>query len=126
VNHKRVGRILREDNLLCIRRRKFVCTTDSNHSFRVYPNLAGKMELTGVDQLWIADITYIRLETEFVYLASDPAGLLQGTEFCLLANSVFETTAALIPHWHNWSVPGCSIFHHSAGTLRKRIDLRLA
>jgi transposase InsO family protein len=69
VNHKRVGRILREDNLLCIRRRKFVCTTDSNHSFRVYPNLAGKMELTGVDQLWIADITYIRLETEFVYLA---------------------------------------------------------
>jgi hypothetical protein len=69
VNHKRVGRILREDNLLCIRRRKFVCTTDSNHSFRVYPNLAGKMELTGVDQLWIADITYIRLEAEFVYLA---------------------------------------------------------
>ena len=69
MNHKRVGRILREDNLLCIRRRKFVCTTDSNHSLRVYPNLAGKMELTGVDQLWVADITYIRLETEFVYLA---------------------------------------------------------
>ena len=45
VNHKRVGRIMREDNLLCIRRRKFVCTTDSNHSFRVYPNWAGKMEL---------------------------------------------------------------------------------
>jgi transposase InsO family protein len=69
VNHKRVGRILREDNLLCIRRRKFVCTTDSNHGFRVYPNLAGKMELTGLDRLWVADITYIRLETEFVYLA---------------------------------------------------------
>ena len=69
VNHKRVGRIMREDNLLCIRRKKFVRTTDSNHSFRVYPNLAAKMELTGVDQLWIADITYIRLETEFVYLA---------------------------------------------------------
>ena len=69
VNHKRVGRILREDNLLCIRRRKFVCTTDSNHGFRVYPNLAEKMELTGVDQLWVADITYIRLETEFIYLA---------------------------------------------------------
>ena len=68
-NHKRVGRILREDNLLCIRRRKFVCTTDSNHSLRVYPNLAGKMELTGLDQLWVADITYIRLETEFIYLA---------------------------------------------------------
>jgi len=69
VNHKRVGRILREDNLLCLRKRKFVVTTDSNHSFRVYPNLAGNLELTGIDQLWIADITYIRLETEFIYLA---------------------------------------------------------
>lgn len=69
VNHKRVGRILREDNLLCLRRRKFVVTTDSNHNFRVYPNLAAEMELTGIDQLWRADITYIRLETEFVYLA---------------------------------------------------------
>jgi putative transposase len=69
VNHKRVGRIMREDNLLCLRRRKFVVTTDSNHPFHVYPNLAGSMELTGIDQLWIADITYIRLETEFVYLA---------------------------------------------------------
>jgi len=69
VNHKRVGRIMREDNLLCLRRRKFVVTTDSNHNLRVYPNLAAKMELTGIDQLWRADITYIRLETEFVYLA---------------------------------------------------------
>lgn len=69
VNHKRVGRILREDNLLCLRRRKFVVTTDSNHSFRVYPNLAKDAQLTGIDQLWRADITYIRLETEFVYLA---------------------------------------------------------
>ncbi len=69
VNHKRVRRIMREDNLLCLRRRKFVVTTDSNHSRPVYPNLAGEMRLTGVNQLWVADITYIRLETEFVYLA---------------------------------------------------------
>ena len=69
VNHKRVGRILREDNLLCLRRRKFVATTNSNHGFAVYPNLARDMHLTGLDQLWIADITYIRLELEFVYLA---------------------------------------------------------
>jgi putative transposase len=67
--HRRVGRIMREDNLLCLRKRKFVVTTDSNHNLRVYPNLAGSMELTGLDQLWIADITYIRLEMEFVYLA---------------------------------------------------------
>jgi len=61
---------MREDNLLCLRRRKFrVITTDSNHALRVYPNLAAGMELTGIDQLWIADITYIRLELEFIYLA---------------------------------------------------------
>lgn len=69
VNHKRVYRIMRQDNLLCLRRRKFVVTTDSNHSRPVYPNLARGMMLTGIDQLWVADITYIRLETEFVYLA---------------------------------------------------------
>jgi transposase InsO family protein len=69
VNHKRVGRILKEDNLLCLRRRKFVITTNSAHGWAVYPNLAGEMVLTGLNQLWIADITYIRLEVEFVYLA---------------------------------------------------------
>jgi len=69
VNHKRVGRIMREDNLLCLRRRKFVATTDSDHDLRVYPNHAKDMEPIGIDQLWRADITYIRLETEFVYLA---------------------------------------------------------
>ena len=68
-NHKRVRRIMREDNLLCLRRRNFVVTTDSNHSRPVYPNLAGELIPTGIDQLWVADITYIRLETEFVYLA---------------------------------------------------------
>ena len=69
VNHKRVRRIMREDNLLCLRRRKFVVTTDSHHSGKVYPNLAGELVLTGLNQLWVADITYIRLEREFVYLA---------------------------------------------------------
>lgn len=69
VNHKRVRRILREDNLLCLRKRRFVVTTDSNHGFPIYPNLAKSMEVDGIDQLWVADITYIRLETEFVYLA---------------------------------------------------------
>ena len=69
VNHKRVHRILREDNLLCLRRRKFVLTTDSDHNLPVYPNRAREMTLSGIDQLWVADITYIRLELEFVYLA---------------------------------------------------------
>jgi len=69
VNHKRVYRLMREDNLLCLRRRKFVVTTDSAHALPVYPNLASAMTLTGLDQLWVADITYIRLRAEFVYLA---------------------------------------------------------
>jgi putative transposase len=69
VNPKRVYRILREDNLLCIRKRKFIVTTDSNHGRKIYPNLAHTMVLTGLDQLWVADITYIRLRGEFVFLA---------------------------------------------------------
>jgi len=69
VNHKRVYRLMREDNLLCLRKRKFVVTTDANHGLPVYPNLARDMTLSGLNQLWVADITYIRLELEFVYLA---------------------------------------------------------
>jgi transposase InsO family protein len=69
VSRKRVQRLMREDNLLCVVKRKFVVTTDSAHGQKVYPNLAGSMILTGVDQLWVADITYIRLVEEFVYLA---------------------------------------------------------
>jgi len=69
VNPKRVYRILREDNLLCIRKRKFVVTSNSNHGRKIYPNLARRMILTGTDQLWVADITYIRLREEFVFLA---------------------------------------------------------
>jgi putative transposase len=69
VNPKRVYRILREDNLLCVRKRKFIVTTDSNHGRKVYANLAGKLVVTDVDQLWVADITYIRLQDEFVFLA---------------------------------------------------------
>lgn len=70
VNPKRVYRLMREDNLLCVRRRKFLVTTDSNHSRRVYPNLACALVLTGVNQLWIADLTYIRLLEQFVFLAA--------------------------------------------------------
>ena len=69
VNRKRVQRLMREDNLLCVVKRKFVVTTDSAHGKKVYPNRAASMILTGVDQLWVADITYIRLEEEFVFLA---------------------------------------------------------
>ena len=69
VNPKLVYRLMREDNLLCVRRRKFVVTTDSDHTRKVYPNLAPGMIVTAPDQLWRADITYIRLRDEFVFLA---------------------------------------------------------
>jgi putative transposase len=69
VNHKRVARILREDGLLGLQPRAFVVTTDSRHDLEVYLNLASRMKLTGMNQLWVAYITYIRLRAEFVYLA---------------------------------------------------------
>jgi putative transposase len=69
VNRKRVQRIMREDNLLCLRQKKFVVTTDSDHAWGFYPNLARDLTLTRINQLWVADITYIRLGEEFAYLA---------------------------------------------------------
>src|SRR5881398_925331 len=64
-----VSRLMQEDNLLAVQPRAFVVTTDSRHELEVYLNLASRMKLTGINQLWVADITYIRLKTEFVYLA---------------------------------------------------------
>ncbi len=70
VNHKRVLRLMGEDNLLCLRKRPFVpVTTASRHSWQVMPHLARGLIVTGLDQLWVADITYVRLQEEFVYLA---------------------------------------------------------
>ena len=69
LNHKRVARMMREDNLLAVPPRAFLVTTDSQHPLEVYLNLAARMKLTGPNQLWVADITYIRLRSEFVYLA---------------------------------------------------------
>jgi len=69
VNHKRIARMLREDNLLSLRRRAFLVTTDSRHGYTIHPNLARNMVLTATNQLWVADITYIRLADVFVYLA---------------------------------------------------------
>jgi transposase InsO family protein len=73
INHKRVLRIMREESLLCQLRRRWVKTTDSEHGLRTYPNLlanAGWRALTGLDQAWVADITYIRLREGFAYLAA--------------------------------------------------------
>jgi putative transposase len=69
VNHKRVQRIMAEESLLCHVKRRFIRTTNSNHGFRRFPNLTRDLEVTRLNQLWIADLTYIRLREQFVYLA---------------------------------------------------------
>lgn len=69
VNQKRVRRLMKEDNLICVKKRFKLQTTDSNHGEKIYPNLAKTLEVTGINQLWVADITYIQLSKEFVYLA---------------------------------------------------------
>src|ERR1700751_2631040 len=73
INHKRVLRLMRSDNLLCVRRRKFLFTTDSRHGLPIYPNLVEGLVVTSIDQLWVADITYIRLQSG-VCLSGRPAG----------------------------------------------------
>ncbi len=69
VNHKRVSRLMRLDNLLAVRKQRYVFTTDSRHTYAVYPNLAAGLVLTAINQLWVADITYVRLRETFLYLA---------------------------------------------------------
>jgi len=69
VNHKRVLRLMRESDLLVKCRRKWLCTTDSRHGYRVWPNLYRDARPTGINEVWVADLTYVRLLWEFVYLA---------------------------------------------------------
>ena len=70
VNHKRVLRVMREKGLLCKRKRRFTVTTDSRHRFPIYPNLVRDLPVTDLDQVWMADITYIGVRRGFVYLAA--------------------------------------------------------
>jgi putative transposase len=93
VNRKRVARIMREDHLLAIQPRAFVVTTDSEHELEIYLNIASRMKLTGINQLWVADITYIRLKTEFVYLAL----ILDAYSRKVVGWSLDETLATRLP-----------------------------
>jgi putative transposase len=69
VNHKRVSRLMRADNLLALRKKRYVLTTDAHHPFAIYPNLVPRLVVNSINQLWVADITYIRLRETFLYLA---------------------------------------------------------
>ena len=114
INHKRVRRVMREESLLCQLKRRFVVTTASGHALPTYPNLTIDVSLTGPDQLWVADLTYIRLPTSFVYLA---AILDAWSRRCIgwrLARTV-ETTLPLTALEHALAVrqPRPGLIHHS-------------
>jgi transposase InsO family protein len=114
VNHKKVKRIMREDNLLCLRKRKFVVTTDSKHPLPIYPNLAKSIHLTGINQLWVADITYIRLEVEFVYLAVIlDAFSRRMIGWALERTLADELTVAALRMALRDRAPGPGLMHHS-------------
>ncbi len=92
VNHKSILRMMRQDNLLAMQPRAFVVTTDSNHELEAYLNL-GSDELTGINQLWVADITDIRLKAEFVYLAV----ILDGSSRKVVGWALDRTLASRLP-----------------------------
>ena len=93
VNHKRVARLMRDDNLLAIQPRAFVVKTDAQHDLEGYLNLARRLTLTGSNQLWVADITSIRLRAEFVYLAV----LLDGFSRKVVGWALEPTLASRLP-----------------------------
>ena len=114
VNRKRVQRLMQTDNLLALQRRAFVVTTDSQHEFEVYLNLASRVKLTGINQLWVADITYIRLQKEFVYLAV----ILDAFSRKVVGWALDKTLAASLPKAALEMAiavrqPGPGLVHHS-------------
>ncbi|MGZ9151648.1 MAG: IS3 family transposase, partial [Nitrospira sp.] len=114
VNHKRVARLMREDNLLAVQPQAFVVTTDAQHDLEVYLNLASRLTLTGINQLWVADITYIRLKGEFVYLAV----MLDAYSRRVVGWAVDRTLAARLPiaaltHALAERHPSPGLVHHS-------------
>jgi putative transposase len=114
VNRKRVQRLMQTDNLLAVQRRAFVVTTDSKHDFEVYLNLARRLKLSSINQLWVADITYIRLQKEFVYLAV----ILDAFSRKVVGWALDRTLAASLPKAAlemaiTSRQPGPGLVHHS-------------
>jgi len=114
VNHKRVLRIMRESSLLVVTKKKWIKTTHSNHPYRKYPNLVEDFILTGIDQIWIADITYIRILLGFVYLAVIlDAFSRKVLGYCISKNLDTELTLQALRMAIYRRQPQRSIIHHS-------------
>ncbi len=114
VNHKRVLRMMRQEALLCQLQRRFVVTTDSGHARRTYPNLLADAPLTGPDQVWVADLTYIRLPTAFAYLACILDAWSRrcvGWQLSRWINT--DLTLAALAHALATRRPGPGLIHHS-------------
>jgi transposase InsO family protein len=114
INHKKVLRLMRESDLLCRVRRKWVKTTDSKHPFQRYPNLIKGMVMSRINQVWLADITYIRIRSGFVYLA----GILDGYSRRVIGYAIsanLETSLALkaLRMALAGRNPGPGVIHHS-------------
>lgn len=114
VNHKRVLRVMRDESLLCQLERRFVRTTDSTHGLRTYPNLVRHLVPERPNQIWVADLTYIRLPTTFVYLA---CVLDAWSRRCVgwQVSPVIDTTVTLaaLEHALTTRQPGPGLIHHS-------------
>jgi putative transposase len=115
VNRKKVARMMRDDNLLAIQPRRFVVTTNSNHKLEVYLNLASRMKLTGINQLWVADITYVRLKGEFVYLAVILDGFSRKVVGWALDHTMMRSrlTVAALERAVTERQPPAGLVHHS-------------
>lgn len=116
INHKRILRIMREDNLLCIRKKFKPMTTNSNHGLPVFPNLARDIIVTRLNQLWVADITYIQLEGEYVYLAVIIEIFSRkciGWDLGRNIDAVLAINALLMAISERKSLGFCGLVHHS-------------
>jgi len=114
VNHKRVLRIMREEALLCQLQRRFIATTDSQHGYRTYPNLLADLVLVGLDQAWVADITYVRLPHAFAYLAAILDALSRRCVGWCLSRQIDHTlTLAALEHALTNRQPPAGLIHHS-------------
>ncbi len=114
VNHKRVLRVMREESLLCHLKRRFMPTTDANHDWRTYPNLVKGMLFDAPDQAWVADITYIRLPTTFVYLAAILDAYSRRCVGWALSRWIdTELTLAALAMALGRRQPGTGLIHHS-------------
>jgi putative transposase len=114
INHKRVLRVMRQESLLCQLKRAFVVTTNSDHVCRTYPNLLGMTEVMRIDQAWVADITYVKLPTSFVYLACIlDAYSRRCVGWCLSRTIDTQLTLAALEDALRTRHPGPGLIHHS-------------